>query len=243
MNGQPQRRSSVSDATLSHPPSGGPQRALDGRQRLTSRAEPRLRSLLGDRGGSNGAEGCGLLRNVPSSPPDLVLVDPGELTRLREGDGDDVAAAVHVSLSHLRPWMPWATDAAVDPVMQRSRGREAEEQWDQGSDYSYVLRPSKGGPVIGMFGLHRRIGPAAIEIGYWLHPDYLGRGYASRAVAALTEAALSLSDVDRIEIHTDEANAASAAIPRRLGYRLDRVVSKTPQASGETCRKQIWVTP
>ena len=94
-----------------------------------------------------------------------------------------------------------------------------------------------------MFGLHRRIEPAALEIGYWLRPDYLGRGYASRAVAALTEAALSLPDVDRIEIHTDEANTSSAAIPRRLGYRLDRVEPKTPQASGETHRKQIWVTP
>ena len=189
------------------------------------------------------SRGCGLLRNVPSLPPELLLVDRGELARLRERDADDVAAAVHVSLSHLKAWMPWATEAAADPVTQRARGREAEVQWDRGSDYAYVLRPHKAGPVIGMFGLHRRIGPAALEIGYWLHPDYLGRGYASQAVAALTEVALSLPDVDRIEIHTDEANTMSAAIPRRLGYRLDRVEPKTPQASGETHRRQIWVTP
>jgi RimJ/RimL family protein N-acetyltransferase len=186
---------------------------------------------------------CGVLRHVSQSPPERLLVDRGELARLRERDGDDVAAAVHVSLAHLKPWMPWATEAAVDPGMQRSRGREAEDQWDQGSDYTYVLRPSEAGPVIGMFGLHRRIGPAALEIGYWLHPDYLGCGHASRAVAALTKVALSLPDVDRIEIHTDEVNTSSAAIPRRLGYRLDRVEPKTPQASGETHRKQIWVTP
>ena len=80
--------------------------------------------------------------------------------------------------------MPWATDAAADPANARSHGREAEEQWDQGSDYTYVLRPREAGPVIGMFGLHRRIGPGALEIGYWLHPDYLGCGFATRAVAA-----------------------------------------------------------
>ena len=51
-------------------------------------------------------------------------------------DGDDVAVAVQVSLSNLRPWMPWATEAAADPVAQRARGREAELHWDQGSDYS-----------------------------------------------------------------------------------------------------------
>ena len=53
-----------------------------------------------------------------------------------------------------------------------------------------------------MFGLHRRIGPAALEIGYWLHPDYPGRGYATKAVSALTEAALSLHHINRVEIHT-----------------------------------------
>ena len=94
-----------------------------------------------------------------------------------------------------------------------------------------------------MFGLHRRIGPDALEIGYWLHPDYPGRGYATKAVSALTEAALSLHHITRVEIHTDEANTASAAIPRRLRYRLDRVERKAPQALGETGRKHIWVRP
>ena len=81
------------------------------------------------------------------------------------------------------------------------------------------------GPILGMFGLHRRVGPTAIEVGYWLHPGYLGRGYATRSVGVLTEVALSLQDVDRIEIHTDdEANTASAAISpaARLSARSDR---------------------
>lgn len=177
------------------------------------------------------------------TPPERLPLDGGELSRLREHDGDDVAVAVRVSLSHLKPWMPWATEAAADPAAQRARAREAERQWDEGSDYGYVLRARVGGPVLGMFGLHRRIGPAALEIGYWLHPDYLGRGYATKAVAALTEAALNLPDIDRIEIHTDEAHTASAAIPRRLGFRLDRSEHKTPQAPDQTERKHIWVRP
>jgi RimJ/RimL family protein N-acetyltransferase len=63
-----------------------------------------------------------------------------------------------------------------------------------------------------MFDLHRRISPAAPEIGYWLHPDYLGRGYAGRAVATLTQAALSVSGVHHIEIHNNEANTSCTAI-------------------------------
>ena len=39
----------------------------------------------------------------------------------------------------------------------------------------------------------------------------------------------------------DEANVRSAAIPKRLGYTLDRVETRPPEAPGETGRMQIWV--
>ena len=48
--------------------------------------------------------------------------------------------------------------------------------------------------------------------------------------------------MQRVEIHTDEANTISAAIPQRLGYRLDRIDERVPAAPAETGRLQIWVT-
>ena len=45
----------------------------------------------------------------------------------------------------------------------------------------------------------------------------------------------------RIEIWCDEANHASAAIPRRLGYHLDRVADATPTTPSETGRMMVWV--
>jgi RimJ/RimL family protein N-acetyltransferase len=65
----------------------------------------------------------------------------------------------------------------------------------------------------------------------------------SAAAKAVTEAAEALDDVDRVEIHTDEANVRSAAIPRKLGYRLERVDVRRPEAPGESGRLQIWVRP
>jgi hypothetical protein len=52
---------------------------------------------------------------------------------------------------------------------------------------------------------------------------------------------LALSDVVRVEIHTDEANAISAAIPHRLRYRLDLVDELRPKAPAHSGRLQIWV--
>ncbi len=174
-------------------------------------------------------------------PPETVHLPTGVLTRLAEADAETVAAAVRASLDHLRPWMPWATEAAAALDTQVARSRAATKAWEDGTDYCYVLRVDPDGPVVGTFGLHRRIGPGAIEIGYWLHVDALGRGYATAAAGALTTVALDLDDVDRVEIHTDEANVTSAAIPARLGYRMDRIDSRDPEAPAESGRLQIWV--
>ena len=57
----------------------------------------------------------------------------------------------------------------------------------------------------------------------------------------MTPVALGLPGVTRVEIHCDEANAASAAIPRKLGYRLDRIGPHEPEAPGERGNRMIWV--
>lgn len=177
-----------------------------------------------------------------ASLPETIDVLDGVLIRVREADSGQIALAVRASLEHLRPWMSWATEAAAEVDVQTIRCREADDLWAQGSDYIYALRQDPAGPVIGTFGLHRRIGSGAIEIGYWVHADFVGRGYATAAVAALTHESSALTDVDRVEIHTDEANASSAAIPRRLGYRLDRVELRPPTDPAESGRLQIWIS-
>ncbi len=175
----------------------------------------------------------------------MVDIPRGVLSRTKESDADSLARPVGANLAHLRPWMPWATKQAADAQAQRKRCREAEAAWDNGSDYVYVLRPEASGQIIGCFGLHRRIGPGAIEIGYWVHADFAGRGYATACAGALTDVALALSDVARVEVHTDEANTISAAIPGRLGYRPDRTgpdrtgprsIRPTPRRNPANCR-------
>jgi RimJ/RimL family protein N-acetyltransferase len=174
------------------------------------------------------------------SPPEVIEAGPTLLRRLRPEDAGALAAAVGESLDHLRPWMPWATPEAADQRMQRARTAEAEEMWDAGTDYIYSVFASDGA-LAGSIGLHRRVGDGGIEIGYWIAVSQTGRGYATAAARALTSVAVTLPGVERVEIHCDEANAASAAIPRKLGYRLDRMEAHEPEAPGEQGRRMIWV--
>jgi RimJ/RimL family protein N-acetyltransferase len=76
--------------------------------------------------------------------------------------------------------------------------------------------------------LHRRLGPGALEIGYWTHPKFLRRGIASAAARLLTDAAFALPAIEYVEIHHDKANLASRGVPERLGYEF---IGERPDAT------------
>jgi RimJ/RimL family protein N-acetyltransferase len=136
--------------------------------------------------------------------------DPGDAVLLKE--------AVDSSLDHLRAWMPWAHDdpqplAEKVGLLRRFRGR-----FDLGDDFVYGLFDRAEREVVGGSGLHTRVGDDALEIGYWIRASRVGQGLATEATAALTRVAFAVAGVDRVEIRVDPANAASLAVPRRLGF-------------------------
>ncbi len=176
---------------------------------------------------------------VLTPPPNRIAFTRGELTRVRVENAEEFEAAVAANATHLRDWVPWADD----PEGRHLRSGGAEADWVSGVSYLYAVRPSDAGPVIGGLGLYRRVGDGGIEIGYWLDAAHTGTGLATEAVEVLTAVALALPDVSRVEIHTDEANLPSSAIPQRLGYRLERVDQVEPRTPAETGRLQVWVTP
>jgi RimJ/RimL family protein N-acetyltransferase len=180
---------------------------------------------------------------VTARPPERLEGDGVVLRRPAAADGDRQAAAIDASLEQLRPWMAWADDSAAAPERRAEHLARVDEGWATGSEFAYLILDPAEATVLGAAGLHRRIGPRAIEIGYWVHVDHGGRGVATAAARVATAAALALPDVDRVEIHCDEANVRSAAVPRRLGYRLDRIEDDGVTAPAEVGRSMIWVTP
>jgi RimJ/RimL family protein N-acetyltransferase len=176
------------------------------------------------------------------SPPKRIELDNRTYLRwLTVGDARAVARAVGESLDHLKPWMPWADAQSADTKFQRTRLRANPRQRERQEEWQYGLFDAADHSFLGAFGIMTRRGPRTLEIGYWLHVDVGNRGYATSAARALTESGLALGGIDRMIIVCDEANLRSAAIPKRLGYTLDHVEERTPEAPGETGRMQIWV--
>jgi RimJ/RimL family protein N-acetyltransferase len=173
-------------------------------------------------------------------PPERVEAGLVMLRRVVATDAGAIAAAVSASLEYLRPWMPWAGADATDRRAQLVRVAEADQWWESDIGYTYSVLTADRGTLVGEISL-RRAGDDTVEIGYWIASSQAGRGYATAAGVAMTEVALALPGVTRVEIHCDAANAASAAIARKAGYRLDRIEHREPTTPGESGRLMVWV--
>ena len=156
----------------------------------------------------------------------------------RPEDAEPLASAVTASLEHLRPWMPWIAGEPLALEERRAKMAERERDRAAGGDAFYLMVVA--GVVAGSAGLHRRVGPHAVELGYWTHVAFVRRGLATAAARLLTAAAFTVADIERVEIHHDEANVASAGVPRRLGYELTARAPRSPAAPAETGTDWVW---
>ncbi len=156
-------------------------------------------------------------------------------------DAPLLSAAVESSIDHLRPWMPWALQEPVSLDARVARLRSFRGAFDLGTDFVYGIFDRDEGEVVGGTGLHTRLGPGAREIGYWIAKRHVRRGFATEAAAALTRVAFLVDGVDRVEIHCDPRNTASAAVPRRLGYVHEATLMRRIQGSdGVLHDSMIW---
>jgi RimJ/RimL family protein N-acetyltransferase len=113
--------------------------------------------------------------------------------------------------------------------------------WPAEGACNYGIFDAADGTLLGVIGLHDRIGPGALEIGYWCHVAHTGKGVITRAARELTRIALGLEGIERVEIHCDAANALSAAVAERLGYRLDRIEESEITAPAQSGHCMYWI--
>lgn len=170
--------------------------------------------------------------------PDELSTERLTLRSWRRHDVPVVREVIVRSLDHIRPWMDWAL---LEPLSDEAR-RNLIDQWETsrmgGTEVIYGI--FLDGRAIGGTGVHRRIGPGGMEIGYWLAPDATGNGYITETTSALTTVALEQPGIDHVEIHHDPANTASAAVPRRLGFHWIANRPSAITAPAHTGSQDIW---
>lgn len=174
------------------------------------------------------------------APDEIAVPEHGlVLRRLRVDHAERMLTAVQLSHPELHQWMPWASRPPSPDSIKEFIDRAGA---DTASDLEMafgLFEPDEG--LVGGFGLHGRRGPGVLEIGYWVRSDRTGRGYATAAARALTDAALDcFAEAHRAEIRCDAANLASAAIPPKLGYRLEGREPSEVLAAAQTGTLLVW---
>ena len=133
----------------------------------------------------------------------------------------------------LSRWTPWVLEDHDDRSVIEERLRGYRNDFFAGEGALYALLSPDEEAVWGGAGLYPRVGPGALEIGYWVASGVVGRGLATEATAALTEVAFTHFGVDRVEIHCSAPNVASNRIPEKLGYRHRETREGEAWASGD----------
>lgn len=131
-------------------------------------------------------------------------------------------------------YIPW-------PARTRIQVREALEKvlvprtFESDNDYIVLAwRLKDGGKVIGQSNIsiqskeHSRA-----EIGWVVHPDYVGQGYATEATRALITYAFNTLKFHRLVAYIDQRNEASVKLAERLGMRHEASFMKDEFFKGE----------
>ena len=145
--------------------------------------------------------------------------------------------AIDSSLEHLRPWMPWAADEPQTLEEKTDLLKLFRSEFDTGENFIYGIFSADETEQVGATGLHPRIGPRGLEIGYFVRASTIRQGIATDSSAALTRVGFEVCDADRIEIRIDPRNQASFGIPRKLGFLEEATLRRRlPSREGEPLR-------
>jgi [ribosomal protein S5]-alanine N-acetyltransferase len=158
--------------------------------------------------------------------PDASAVIETARLRLRRARPDDLDA-MHAILSHPQAMRYWSSLPHTEIAQTR--------EWLDGMIASPPAESDDfivelDGVVIGKAGCWRL--PA---VGYILHPDYWGRGFASEALRAAIAHVFETFPLPALIADVDPRNVASLALLAKLGFREIQRASRTWQIGEEWC--------
>jgi RimJ/RimL family protein N-acetyltransferase len=147
------------------------------------------------------------------------------------------AEAVHAfqSLPEVCRYVPYSP-RTLDEVRANlaDPGRARTELTGEGQVLDLAVTLKETGQVVGdaLLFFHSEVHRSG-EVGYALHPDHHGRGYATEAAAAMLSLGFAGLGLHRIIARIDQRNAASAAVLTRLGMRQEAVLVDNAWFKGE----------
>jgi RimJ/RimL family protein N-acetyltransferase len=137
------------------------------------------------------------------------------------GDGLAANEAVLETWDELHRWMPWARER---PSIEQSeeRVRELRAMHTEGKAIPMTMWLRADGTFLGSADLHQiDWSVPKFSLGYWIRSAFLGQGYVTEAVSALTAFAFDVFGAQRVEITCSPENVRSQRVAERCGFSLE----------------------
>jgi RimJ/RimL family protein N-acetyltransferase len=170
-----------------------------------------------------------------AAPPYRIETERLVLRCWQPRDAPLLKEAIDASVEHLRPWMEWVPDEPEELGVFVERLRRFRAEFDRDESWVMGVFAPDESRVLGGTGLHRRVGPGGLEIGYWIRADATRQGYAMELAAALTRIGIEHCGADRVELRIEPTNEASLGVPAKLGFREEGTLRRrlAPLRGGE----------
>ncbi|HEX6149222.1 GNAT family N-acetyltransferase [Nocardioides sp.] len=168
--------------------------------------------------------------------PDYPIVTERLLLRPLNRSGDIAAMHAYRSQEEVCRYVPFAP-GTLEQMQQRFADPERIRSVidAEGQVLSLAIERRDTGAMIGdLVLIWDSVTDGHAEVGYVLHPDHAGQGFATEATAALIDLAFDGGlPVHRVSARLDERNEASAAVCRRLGMRHEATYVEGEWFKGE----------
>jgi [ribosomal protein S5]-alanine N-acetyltransferase len=104
-----------------------------------------------------------------------------------------------------------------------------------GAGYSFAIADADSDEAVGQIGLWTgEIGAGRATTGYWIGSRFRRRGYLTAALRALTEWAVTLDDIDRLQLYVEPWNEGSWRAAEACGYQREGLLRRWERVGGES---------
>ncbi len=154
-----------------------------------------------------------IFSNMPTLQTERLLLRP-----MHPLDAEDMFSYAH--REDVTRYLLWSPHPSI--AYTRDYLHYIQERYALGDFYDWAIIERESRRMIGTCGFTRiNTSDNSGEIGYVLHPDFWGRGYASEAAGRVMEFGYSELSLHRIEARFMQGNERSLRVMEKLGMKFE----------------------
>ena len=115
------------------------------------------------------------------------------------------------------PWNAPKSKSEIFPKTQHHLG-----QWLEGNEFVFSIRSGIDNGFIGRVAIRREEGDSVWSVGFWVHPAFWGKGFATEASGAIIDFGFDRLAAKKIIAAHALWNAASKRVMAKLGLKYVR---------------------